>query len=893
MGTFKKVKTQFERFVTTQKPENLTSYEKKLINLISENFDEVAAVGTAQGYRASYINELINKDRDTVKDILLITENKETIDQFPIIGLISLEVESFRGFTSKENILFNRSKILIYGPNGSGKTSFCEALEFSLLGYLTEAEAKRIDTTGYITNINNEDYKVPILIGLNGDGQSIEVKPNPELFYFSFIEKNRIIDFARYSSKTESKQSNLLATLFGLDEFYTFINGFTTNISGKIPVESEKQKELDAKKINIEIHKKNIESSKGKIEALKIDKNKLTEESKLNKTFEELDVFINGSKETNSDGRIELIELELQKPTLKSYSLLSFSDLQSNILNINNLIDTFKEWDSNYENKRNEITFRKIFEAVQEFEQIITDKCPVCETPISETKINPYLNAKAKLKELEGIALIEQERMLSWEKILEMVSDFANHFEQLKEAASSFGKVINIVTPALINSLKFDLSKHEEYIKTVRSYLESIQEQKSLLLEIDEAFKTNNEKAAKETVSRAKLNSERLELRNLKVNVDDIKTKEVTYKELIKEADNELKAFEEVNKELISAADKEKSIIEENKKYVEAYYSLLQKLDIYKKQLPISLVGNLNSLTKEFYNFINQDDEKFELIEKIELPSRAGERISIWFQDNTEKRLDAMLILSEGHTRCLGLSILLAKVVQENLPFIIFDDVVNAIDDDHRGRISKLLFESEDLKRKQIIVTSHSEEYIREIENKHFTKGEYEKEVKVITFLKPENRNIDIVETETFNYLVQANDFLKMSNKKDALERCRKALENIGDLFWRKLCNDTMYDSSLTVTLRSPKARPELRTLIESIKKKFEKLNIPKFSIYLPFLNWILELEKKEKLIWNYLNKGTHEESDRDDFDIAIVNELYSELVKVDQIIKHPPIVQK
>lgn len=150
----------------------------------------------------------------------------------------------------------------------------------------------------------------------------------------------------------------------------------------------------------------------------------------------------------------------------------------------------------------------------------------------------------------------------------------------------------------------------------------------------------------------------------------------------------------------------------------------------------------MNQLTKEFYNFINKDDNRFELIEKLELPSNAGDRIKIFFQDNPEFELDAMKILSEGHTRCLGLSILLAKVVHDKLPFIIFDDIVNAIDHDHRGRIRELLFDNLIINEKQIIITSHSEEYIKDIENKHFTNRVMKMKEVLYVFLKPTSKTI-------------------------------------------------------------------------------------------------------------------------------------------------------
>ena len=41
-------------------------------------------------------------------------------------------------------------------------------------------------------------------------------------------------------------------------------------------------------------------------------------------------------------------------------------------------------------------------------------------------------------------------------------------------------------------------------------------------------------------------------------------------------------------------------------------------------------------------------------------------------------RVDALRILSEGHIRCLGLAILLAKAKSIQSPLVVFDDAINA-----------------------------------------------------------------------------------------------------------------------------------------------------------------------------------------------------------------------
>jgi DNA sulfur modification protein DndD len=72
--------------------------------------------------------------------------------------------------------------------------------------------------------------------------------------------------------------------------------------------------------------------------------------------------------------------------------------------------------------------------------------------------------------------------------------------------------------------------------------------------------------------------------------------------------------------------------------------------------------------------------------------------------------VEATRILSEGHLRCLGLSLILAAIKrnQDNLlPVIVFDDVINAIDIEHRDNILKLLFTNDFFNKKQLIITTH------------------------------------------------------------------------------------------------------------------------------------------------------------------------------------------
>lgn len=877
MPTYSKIKSQFNQFIKTLILDELTPYEIKLINLLKDDFNSIASVGTAAGKRALLINELINQNRDKLNTTLPKIEDTAKENTNDITKINSIEIENFRGFTSKEIFNLDKPKVLVYGPNGSGKTSFCEALEFSLLGYLSEADAKRIDVKHYITNLHTGKSSQPIVTGTNSNGEIINISANPDRYYFCFIEKNRIIDFARYSSKTQGQQENLLATLFGLDEFYSFINGFTENISGKIPIESLKQKELDKKTFEILGQKQSKQSSTQKITELEKQKQTIAENSKLNMPFDELYLFINGNQEIK--GRIALIDEELQKSKGKIFTHSTVIELLNAISKIEKTATTFKENNIKFEQEKDKISFVEIFRLVKNFEDTLSDRCPVCETPVEQAKINPYENANAKLNELEGIAEIQKDRDNAWINLVLEVYNFTNDFEGREKSAEELKVLIAVNIPKQLKDFQKEKSEQESFLKDLKSFFESIKLQKNNLLILEQKIIDSNSVSNKHIANQKLLQAEKKTLSEIKKQIDQLKTNIKSHQEIINTAEKLVKEFDATNKTLIDDIVKEKIVIDDNKKFVEAYFALLQKLNQYKRELPLSLVSNLNELTKEFYNIINQDDSKFELIENIVLPSNAGDRIKVSFQDNPSIELDAMHILSEGHTRCLGLSILLAKVVYDKLPFIVFDDIVNAIDHDHRGNIRELLFDIPIVNEKQIIITSHSEEYIKDIENKHFTKNGCESERILYAFLKPTSKTVRKKET-TKNYLNKASAHIEEHSYRDCLMECRRALENLSNDLWYRAAKT--YNFQISYRVRTPNAPPDLMGIVNSLRKELNALKISDFDNSLNILSYLAGIETTNKQIWNYLNKGTHEESDRDDFDSKIVEEVLNNLIQLE-----------
>jgi hypothetical protein len=65
------------------------------------------------------------------------------------------------------------------------------------------------------------------------------------------IEKNRLDDFARIAARTPGDQRQLIATLFGVDQFGEFVRGFNPNLDEKLNLFGAKSLALTARRTQL------------------------------------------------------------------------------------------------------------------------------------------------------------------------------------------------------------------------------------------------------------------------------------------------------------------------------------------------------------------------------------------------------------------------------------------------------------------------------------------------------------------------------------------------------------------------------------------------------------------------------------------------------------------
>jgi len=245
----------------------------------------------------------------------------------------------------------------------------------------------------------------------------------------------------------------------------------------------------------------------------------------------------------------------------------------------------------------------------------------------------------------------------------------------------------------------------------------------------------------------------------------------------------------------------------------------------------------------------------------------------------------ALQILSEGHVRCLGLAILLAKNIQLKCPLIVFDDVVNAIDDDHRGDIRTFICTSQRLASKQIILTTHAEQFVKELEL-YFTGESYKSEVTKLAFIADrEDRRVRVRHDAQQNYIYKIQKACRDAEWSEALYDCRCGLESLSHKLWRSISN-AGFRTEFYVVINTPNGIPDLMTVVRAINKFLKKHGGASCTEINEVLDYLLGIGTKSTAVWSYLNKGAHEEEGRPAFDQTIVKQIAEKMLALDKLVK-------
>lgn len=870
---------EYKRFLKKYS-KNFSSYETKLARMILENFELINGSSSAGGRRAKLIADLVSEHGQEIEGELLLNETPVVMEKEKFKRLSKLIIKNFRGFSDEQIFEFNNPYTFVYGPNGSGKTSFCESLEYALLGSIQEANEKRINLDKYIKNMDTGQSEPPILKGITSEGIEITVQAQPEENEFCFIERNRIEGFARVSANTPGDQQRRLASLFGLEEFNAFVSNFNERIDNYLDCKGVLKQKLVDKEKQVESYENTLKTIPQERKEINDKISALLEQYPSATSLDVLKEQLSGTKEIKG-----LIQKNNDQIAIlakgKVESDPGIEKLISRVHTLDSLTKERNETEKSLQKYKSEMLLKDLYTAILQNKESFHNVCPACESELFidgelAVPLNPYSNATSKIREFEKAIKLE-------ERINEINRQIRNEINSIKTKIIeilTLAEAINFPSKVKVLTIKQLILGLEETDKELSVAVSIILGKLNILTELKKHLDGYNKEVTERQSKINKINEEN--------QLFDATLHEITRIQTMSKAidDNEMKAksaidkFKQENEKLIKQVEQETILVEENLNYHQAYISLKTRLVEYNKELPSLLASDLSEKTKEFYNAINKYDHPSDLLEEIRLPSNSGQKIIIRFKNGVN--LDALHVLSEGHIRCLGLSILLAKNVQDNVPILVFDDVVNAIDDEHRRGIIETILEEESIKNKQLIITTHGEEFVKQLEN-YIPKKDYKKMVTRIDFLKPEGiKKINIKLEQSRNYLILAESRLESGQIRDSLANARRALENSMNRLWKKIAK--RYNVQLSVSLRLPERPPELMSLAQSLKKYISK-NLEGYEDVTSSLEVLLGMERRHSLEWNYLNKGTHDEDRIEEFDRTVVKEMIELLTQIDDVI--------
>lgn len=587
------------------------------------------------------------------------------------LTLKNISIENFRGIGKEKTINFENLTV-IYGENGTGKSSVINSLEYVFSGELSEF--KRLGGKNSTVHTGHKFNDLRIKATFNND-EELEVKgkkfsPNNirdnlndyDLNGSFILNRSKLLEFIK---NTEKDRYNNIVDFFGMK----FINDYKTSLTR---IKNNSIKELNSTNEEYDNYLKKLSLSLSDSEGLTYEESL----SIFNNTLKEKDYKL---IDKDSDFKKYIAELKVSKDSVLIKDKINNFNQIFNDLNISKLDSELNSILKSYEKlssdnlKLSNYLMNSLKSSVIVLENTDKNKCPICNSKITPSEILPKIK-----KELDDLETQNTEfntwkdEVNNFKKQLEYLINDLNklnkYIDDLKELTNTDFKSIGI---SEFKNLKEDLNKLVKLELTPLDFsyeLNNVNEDiNNLKLEFEDTFdKYNDDESIPKIIDALTILNE---IKNLDLKIEHlnkkVKTSEITEKLFIKTQENIItRIFSEISEDV-----------------------------------------------NDFYNFIHDGD--YIKDPSIEMPK--ARRVDILLNAFGEEK-NARSFTSEGHIDTLGLVIFLAFNKRfSNLPFIVLDDVIATVDFSHKDKIARLLIEK--LSDYQIIITTHNELWAKHLIN--------------------------------------------------------------------------------------------------------------------------------------------------------------------------------
>lgn len=613
----------------------------------------------------------------------------------------SINITGIRGVKDKLPLNLDKKSILIFGENGTGKSSLTDALEWFYKDRIEHLAGAEVGTKNALRNIflsDSEEGKVEILYAnRNLDNEktisnSLSVfnsNSSKEFYNYAAQSSNenlilRYRDLIRFITSTKTEKLTELQTIIGFNEvreIRALLKKFAGKYAKEIKQAGYNNKKSQQQGILMECFGQNIVSPKKFFDA----SNKLIEPLKFGKE-------ISSYKET----RQILKSIQDKEDTEQIEQIAFYNKIAETLAEIETDLDEIQKVYKTYYKSFTEL--KKDADKLSKLElltlltaglnvlkkDIVKDNfCPLCQQDRNKIQlINELTKRIEELKELEKEQRKVKEEADELSSILE--NNVSSITSLLKEKLLK-GKD-NAATLKKLQILKLSLTSFNEELKKDILSKEELAEPNKLVIdkkEIKELI-AETKKIAKEILDSQK--------GNIKI-------------QIAVKLSRAIDAY--INHRRL---EKEQEILTNRHNTFDALYS-----DFIKRQEE-ALEGFLKMFSSEinkYYNLMNPG-EKVEDIKLIPIKDKTGEElegITIDFKFFNKRKTPPSALLSESHINCLGISFFLASVKAFNKVnrFIVLDDVISSFDSNHRTRFVRMLVN--EFEEHQIILLTHEKDF--------------------------------------------------------------------------------------------------------------------------------------------------------------------------------------
>jgi len=612
-----------------------------------------------------------------------------------------ISISGLRGVQKTIDLVLSEKSILLYGDNGTGKSSISDTLEWYFNDTVSHLSGSEIDLKDALRNSNlsdTEESSVDIDFTKSAFNSSKTLKHKKGKLVSGY--SNGSDDFNSFLNQTRGE--NLILR-------YQFLRDFVDktksdklkNLSDVIGfADVNKTKEVLKKaysSIKTEIKSQNYEAQITTQKQIQIDKIQaaIGEEKDLFEKVNEIVAPLKLEVVVRSLQDIDTVLNRLKAPTnTKTLNELRFLENCKTVLT--NLKNDIELLNSEYENYYSE--HKKITDDVQSIMQVFfadllkagssviekkyhrDDTCPLCLQPKGKDDLLKDLHRR--LKQIEISSKQKEIYDAAKQSIIEISSERIRRLENLRNEAlydeESFDQ-IRAVVDVLLNKLSAYEMNGKEKVTSGNVILEAN------ILKISEI-----DFAA---------------LANLSSKITAIETAikkdnhTVTYSNISSARDAFL---------LIKRLERAKKVLEDQRASMEIIYNEFVKKQ---KEGLENFITTFSGKINEYYQFMNPGEQFQEL--KIVTIGDDDELngITIEYMYNGNWVSPPQKYFSESHLNCFGLSFFLASVIAFNKEnkFLLLDDVISSFDSNHRVRFANLIFEK--FSDYQIILLTHENEW--------------------------------------------------------------------------------------------------------------------------------------------------------------------------------------